>query len=82
MGDFSARVRTYQDVNIDDNVHHSKNCIMSNHGRLLALKHNCTNLKILNGTMVFRRQIPTSGGGSVVDYVVVEECDLSMVSHP
>ena len=45
----------------------------------------CTNLIVLNGIKGFPLTnvltcLPTSSGGSVVDYVFMKACDLSMVN--
>ena len=56
VGDFNARVGTYQNVEVDDNVMvldltcDSEDCTKSNYSRLLILMLKCINLHILNGT--------------------------------
>ena len=59
LGDFNATVGTYQNVKVDNYAMvsyfmlHSKDCIMSNYGRLLIHMLKCTNLHILNATDAF-----------------------------
>ena len=58
---------------------------MSDYGRLLIHMLNCTNLKIMNGTNAFPMTkvltcLAFSRGGSVVDYVLMQACDISIVS--
>ena len=65
----------------------SEDCVMSDYGKLLIHMLNCTNLIILNGTKAFPSTnvltcLPSSGGGSVVDYALMFNlaCDLSLVN--
>ena len=58
---------------------------MSDYGTLLIHMLNCTNLIILNGIMAFPLAnvltcLPSSGGGSVVDYASMLACDLSLMN--
>ena len=81
MGDFNARVGKYQNMEISDEnivdyclLHNSKNCMVTNDGRILIHMLDCTSLIVLNGINVFPltnvlTSLPTSCGGSVVDYV-------------
>ena len=63
----------------------SEDCVMSDYGKLMIHMLNCTNLIILNGTKAFPSTnvltcLPSSGGGSVVDYALMLACDLSLVN--
>ena len=92
MGDFNARVGNFQNVEtFEENVvehcllRDSEDCVMSDYGKLLIHMLNCTNLIILNGTKAFPSTnvltcLPSSGGGSVVDYALMLACDLSLVN--
>ena len=62
-----------------------EDCVMSDYGRLLIYKLECTKLHILNGTHVFLMTnvltcLLTSSGGSVVHYVLVKVCDASILN--
>ena len=63
----------------------SKDCVMLDYGKRLIYMLNCTNLIILNGIKAFPLTnvltcLPSSGGGSVVDYASMLACDLSLMN--
>ena len=61
----------------------SKDCITADYGRIIMHMLDCTNLIVLNERFSFDKgthMLPASGGGSVVDYVFMKACDLSMVN--
>ena len=91
MGDCNARVGKYQNMDIlEENIvdpcllRDSKDCIVTNYGRTLMHMLDCTNLIVLNGIKGFPLTnvltcLPTSSGGSLVDYVLMKAYDLSNV---
>ena len=81
----NARVRIYQNVKVDDNMvsglrHDLKYCIVSNHGGLLIHILNCTILKVLT-MRNFLASLLLALGVSLVDYILVKECDASKVIY-
>ena len=66
-------------------LHDLEDCVMSDYGKRLIRMLNCTNSIILNGIKAFSlinvlTCLPSSGGGSVVDYTLMLACDLSLVN--
>ena len=84
MGDFNVRVGKYENMEISEEnivdpcvLRDSKDCIVTNYGRTLMHMLDCTNLIVLNGIKGFPLTnvltcLPTSSGGSVVDYVFMK----------
>ena len=53
VGDFVARIETYDNVMVLDLTCDLEDCTISNYGRLLIHMLKCTNLHILNGAHAF-----------------------------
>ena len=91
MGNFNARVGKKIYGHIKRNIldpcllHDSKDCMVMNYGTILIHMLDCTNLIVLNGRNVFPWTnvltcLPSSSGGTVVDYVCMKACDVPMVT--
>ena len=92
LGDFNARVGKYQNTEIlEENIvnpfllRESKDCIVTDYGRILIHMLDWTTMIVLNDINVFFLTnlltcLPVSSGGSELDYVFRKACDLSMVN--